>query len=433
MLNVTLIESAPSAPVQIIRVGQQGPPGTPGGGILILDVLASAADLPETAIQGDAYRIGELLYTYNGTEWISTPGIIGPPGETGQQGQQGPPGPTGPAGPAGPTGPTGANGATGPPGATGPAGETGPSGPAGADGTSFAPDAVGLFSERSTYDAQPAGFAFLASDQGNIYIRQGGSGWSAAIPFRGPQGETGPAGPAGATGAPGPTGPQGETGATGPAGPQGETGPAGPTGATGAPGATGATGATGPAGPNAVTSTTTSDGTADLVVDTLTADTITANGITLGSIFSVSEFGATPPITFGTGAEVIFNATLYTFGTGAARALAKPIIEAWTVEQTLSDAATIVYDTNSGWNAKVTLVSNGRTLAIPTNAPAGSSGRVVITQDGTGGRALTLATGWGLTTGNATAFASMTAGKQAVLSWTRITSTTFASTLILIP
>lgn len=61
-------------------------------------------------------------------------------------------------------------------------------------------------------------------------------------------GSTGPAGSTGATGATGPTGPQGATGATGATGPTGNTGPAGPVGATGATGAQGATGNTGAAG-----------------------------------------------------------------------------------------------------------------------------------------------------------------------------------------
>lgn len=107
-------------------------------------------------------------------------------------------------------------------------------------------------------------------------------------------------------------------------------------------------------------------------------------------------------------------------------------IAEFTAEQTLTDGATVTYNCNNGWNAKWT-IGGDRTLSIPTNAPDGASGRVVITQDGTGGRALTLASGWGLTTANLADVAAMTAGKQAVLSWTRLTSSTFASTLIIVP
>lgn len=101
-------------------------------------------------------------------------------------------------------------------------------------------------------------------------------------------------------------------------------------------------------------------------------------------------------------------------------------------DQTLSDGATVTYNTASGVNAKWT-IGGDRTLSIPTNTTDGMSGRVVITQDGTGGRALTLASGWGLTTDNLADVAAMAAGAICILSWTRITSTTFASTLIFVP
>lgn len=55
-------------------------------------------------------------------------------------------------------------------------------GPAGAN---FQPSATGLFSLRSTYNSQPPGFAFLATDTGMLYFREGlaPGGWSTAIPF----------------------------------------------------------------------------------------------------------------------------------------------------------------------------------------------------------------------------------------------------------
>lgn len=159
-------------------------------------------------------------------------------------------------------------------------------------------DALGLFSARSTYNSEPEGFVYLATDNGNLYVRQGPPGnWSAAIPFVGPAGPAGPAGTAGAPGAPGADGrtilsgaavpaaglgvdgdfyirtgawtiygPKaggawgaatsiiGPTGATGPAGPTGPTGPTGPAsttpGPTGPTGPTGAAGPTGPQGPS---------------------------------------------------------------------------------------------------------------------------------------------------------------------------------------
>lgn len=53
----------------------------------------------------------------------------------------------------------------------------------GATGASFTPSAIGLFSGRAAYNASPADFSYLASDQGLLYFRVGGSGWSAGIPF----------------------------------------------------------------------------------------------------------------------------------------------------------------------------------------------------------------------------------------------------------
>lgn len=61
----------------------------------------------------------------------------------------------------------------------------------------------------------------------------------------------------------------------GPAGPIGPIGPAGPIGLTGP---AGATGATGPAGPNSVTSATTSDSTANLLLASVTAATGSVTG-----------------------------------------------------------------------------------------------------------------------------------------------------------
>lgn len=61
--------------------------------------------------------------------------------------------------------------------------------------------------------------------------------------------------------------------------------------------------------------------------------------------------------------------------------------------QTLTDAATVLYGANSGVNATVTLADN-RTLACPTDAPAGASGKYQIKQDATGSRLATWASGW---------------------------------------
>ena len=55
---------------------------------------------------------------------------------------------------------------------------------------------------------------------------------------------------------------------------------------------------------------------------------------------------------------------------------------------TLTDGATINWDTSTGQVAKVTLGGN-RTMAAPTNLIAGAFYSLNIIQDGTGGRTLT--------------------------------------------
>lgn len=61
-------------------------------------------------------------------------------------------------------------------------------GPRGANGTSFKVDATGLLSSRGTYDGEDPGFVFLATDAGELYVREGGIGWSLGVPFRGADG-----------------------------------------------------------------------------------------------------------------------------------------------------------------------------------------------------------------------------------------------------
>lgn len=105
-------------------------------------------------------------------------------------------------------------------------------GPQGPPGESFTIDAQGTLSERDAYDTEPAGFAYLATDTLELYIKNSSTSgdWSDALPFgQGLQGDPGP---------PGPTGPQGPQGLTGPTGSTGPQGPQGPQGVAGADGKT---------------------------------------------------------------------------------------------------------------------------------------------------------------------------------------------------
>lgn len=52
----------------------------------------------------------------------------------------------------------------------------------GQDGKSFKVDKTGLFADRSNYDSQPAGFSYLTTDTGKLYIKEE-TGWSADIAF----------------------------------------------------------------------------------------------------------------------------------------------------------------------------------------------------------------------------------------------------------
>ena len=147
----------------------------------------------------------------------------------------------------------------------GPAGADGAKGADGADGTSFEVTETGLLAGLSAYDAELKGFAYLATDTGDLYIKQSNTSgdWSNPIPFQGPQGPAGADGDDGAKGDQGPAGADGADGADGASftyddftleqlallvGPQGDQGEQGPKGDKGEQGDKGDQGDQGPAG-----------------------------------------------------------------------------------------------------------------------------------------------------------------------------------------
>ncbi|MGF6694748.1 hypothetical protein M2318_004837 [Metapseudomonas resinovorans] len=72
------------------------------------------------------------------------------------------------------------------------AGGQGAPGIPGPVGPAFQVDASGPLSTRDLYDDEAEGFAFLATDTGDLYLREGApGGWSAGVPFQGPAGEDG--------------------------------------------------------------------------------------------------------------------------------------------------------------------------------------------------------------------------------------------------
>lgn len=323
---------------------------------------------------GDVYYKAAGVWTLIG----SLQGATGPQGPQGPQGQQGPQGDTGPQGPQGdpgPQGPAGDDGATwyngsgAPAGALGAVGDMylnndsgdyyektgtstwtltgnleGPQGPTGAQGT----PGSGV-NWRGTWDAGTA----YATDDG---VEHQGSAWianQATVAGDEPgvstkwdlwvaKGDTGPQGPAGADGATGPQGPQGDPGPTGPTGPQG---PAGEDGSTwhdgnGAPG--GGTGVVG-----------------DFYLDNDTGDYYEKTGVSSWTLRG--------------------NLT----GPQGPAGLIDVAFAAITSAATIS----IAVQGKEVANRTVTLDQNA-TLAF-TDLINGSSGMLIVKQDGTGGHTLT--------------------------------------------
>lgn len=148
-------------------------------------------------------------------------------------------------------------GAPGQDGAPGAKGDPGKTGDPGERGQSFTVDATGLLASKAAYDGEAAGFAYLATDVGLLFIRQGAEGWSEGIPFgKGDKGERGDPGLPGQDGAPGLKGDKGNKGdkgdpglpgQDGAPGLKGDKGDKGERGEQGPPGADGSSAQTGDA------------------------------------------------------------------------------------------------------------------------------------------------------------------------------------------
>lgn len=178
--------------------GPQGPQGLKGdkgdtGRPFTIDAIDHSNNVAD---YNDQEKDFVLLTNDNGTLWIKnsnasgdwkTPiafrGPQGLKGDTGSQGEQGPIGLQGEQGPKGDKGDTGSQGAK---------------------GDSFQVNVVAPLNTISTWNSEAKGFAFLASDTGDLYI-MGDSTWNTPVPFKGPKGEQGIQGIQGATGTPGST------------------------------------------------------------------------------------------------------------------------------------------------------------------------------------------------------------------------------------
>lgn len=166
-------------------------------------------------------------------------------------------------------------------------------------------------------------------------------------------------------------------------------------------GDTGATGATGPQGPagsvSSIVATDITDSTAT-GRSVLTGDAAagrTALGLGTAATQASTAFAAAShthaaaDITSGTMdiARLPEATTAQFTGNTPDRVLSTDQVWAAAAPVTLTDATTITVDQSSGLNFVVTLGGN-RTLGAMSNAKAGSSGVIIVKQDGTGGRTL---------------------------------------------
>jgi hypothetical protein len=150
----------------------------------------------------------------------------------------------------------------------------------------------------------------------------------------------------------------------------------------------------------------------------------TLTGYIKGTGTTAMTASANIPVADVTGAAPLasptFTGTVTTaaINTGAlsATSVTSPIYAS--TPQTLTDDATISWNPTIGLNANVTLGGN-RTLSFSTTPASGSYGTLVVTQDGIGGRTLTLPSGTHKVLGSATGSISLsaTAGAKDILNF----------------
>ncbi len=150
----------------------------------------------------------------------------------------------------------------------------------------------------------------------------------------------------------------------------------------------------------------------------------TLTGYVKGTGTTAMTASANIPVADVTGAASLASPTFTgtvttaTINTGAlsATSVTSPIYAS--TPQILTDDATISWNPTLGLNASVTLSGN-RTLSFSTTPASGSYGTLVVTQDGTGGRTLTLPSGTHKVLGSATGSISLsaTAGAKDILNF----------------
>lgn len=132
-------------------------------------------------------------------------------------------------------------------------------------------------------------------------------------------------------------------------------------------------------------------------VPELARDAVAAMLVAAGLLIEVED-DAGDTVTLTVNAAVA--ADLWT-GTSTTKAVTPDALLDSAAPQTLTDAATVTPDFGAGFNFEWTIGGN-RTLANPTNAKAGQSGTIRVTQDATGSRVISYGNNWCFPGGSAT-------------------------------
>jgi len=139
---------------------------------------------------------------------------------------------------------------------------------------------------------------------------------------------------------------------------------------------------------------TTGDGNTGFGYHALLANTTGSNNTAIGNSADVASASLTNATAIGNGAIVSASNSIQLGNTSVTNvktsgAITAPIFAS--TPQALTDGATISWNPVLGLNASVTLAGN-RTLSFTTTPPAGAYGTLVVTQDVTGNRTITLPT-----------------------------------------
>jgi len=134
------------------------------------------------------------------------------------------------------------------------------------------------------------------------------------------------------------------------------------------------------------------------------------------------------PLFSGTTGKLLKRAT----GTGWLRIVNGVLAVVNPDPQSLAGSGSIDWDATNRPNAHLTMTGDCE-LQVPDGLTEGMSGFICGTQDATGGRALDLASGWNLTTGNLADVAAMAGGKRYILSYVVNQDVEVFSTLIFEP